>query len=355
MKNDRNINLDLIRCIAVLTVICVHFFLHNGYYNVPVLGKKMYIATLMRTAFMVCVPLFLLLTGYLMNKKNLSKKYYYGIIRTLAMYFLSTLFILIYRIFLKNEPISLVYCIKNITSFYQYSWYISMYIGLFMLIPFINLIYNNLRGKKQKLALIVTMCIITALPSITNTFAFPVVPEWWINIYPFTYYFLGAYISEYKDDIKISLKLNFLLIILSVIIFGTYTFIRTQGSNFIYGAWCEWYSFANIITAVLVFIFLLRIKTDKMPCLIRRIITKISSISLGMYLVSWIFDDCFYPILNAKIPEMTDRLPYFFVMIPLVFICSFILSCITDLIYKGINLIIKKCFNKHIKSPAPHS
>ena len=75
MKKDRNINLDIIRCVAVLTVICVHFFLHNGYYNIPVLGKKMYIATIMRTAFMVCVPLFLLLTGYLMNKKTLSKKY----------------------------------------------------------------------------------------------------------------------------------------------------------------------------------------------------------------------------------------------------------------------------------------
>ena len=342
MKKDRNINLDIIRCIAVLTVICVHFFLHNGYYNIPVEGNKMYIATIMRTAFMICVPLFLLLTGYLMNRKTLSKKYYFGIIRTLAIYLISTLFILAYRKFIKNEPMSLIDCIKNLTSFYQYSWYISMYIGLFLLIPFLNLVYNNLNSKKQKNILITTMCIITALPSITNTFGFPIVPEWWVNIYPLTYYFLGAFIREYKVDIKISLKMNFLLIILAVTVFGTYTFIRTQGSNFIYGAWCEWYSFANIITSVLVFIFLLRIKTNNLPEFIKAVITKISALSLGIYLVSWIFDDYFYAILNAKILVMTDRLPYFFIMVPIVFICSFILSYITDLIYKGINHLISK-------------
>ena len=79
MQKERNINLDLIRTVAVISVISVHFFLNSGFYSLPLLGKTMYISTVFRTLFMICVPLFLLLTGYLMNKKELSKKYYGGI------------------------------------------------------------------------------------------------------------------------------------------------------------------------------------------------------------------------------------------------------------------------------------
>ena len=346
MKKERNINLDIIRCIAVLTVVCVHFFLNNGFYNVTVLGKKMYVATIMRTAFMVCVPLFLLLTGYLMNKKTLSRKYYSGIKKTLAVYLMTSFFILAYKIFIKNENMSPAECIINITSFRQYAWYISMYIGLFLLIPFLNLMYNNLKDKKQKLVLIVTLLFMTVLPSASNIFGVLIVPEWWVGIYPLTYYFLGAFIREYKNKLKLSLWLNFILIIVGFVFFGTYTYFLTYNKKFVLGAWCEWYSLANITNSVLVFLFLLRIKTDKIPDFVKKIIIKISEISLGIYLASWIFDDCFYPKLNEAIPEMTDRRPYFFVMVPLVFICSSVLSYIVNLMYKIIVLTINKITKK---------
>lgn len=40
MKKSRNINLDLIRCLAVFSVISVHFFLNTGFYDEEVIGKK---------------------------------------------------------------------------------------------------------------------------------------------------------------------------------------------------------------------------------------------------------------------------------------------------------------------------
>ena len=72
----RNINIDLIKCIAVFSVISVHFFLNTNFYNTPVVGNKMYIAVFFRTLFMICVPLFIITTGYLMKNKELNKKYY---------------------------------------------------------------------------------------------------------------------------------------------------------------------------------------------------------------------------------------------------------------------------------------
>lgn len=78
MNLKRNLNLDLIRSIAVFSVLSVHFFLNNGFYEYPVDGGRMYMMVAMRTFFMICVPLFLILTGYLMNKKKLSIEYFSG-------------------------------------------------------------------------------------------------------------------------------------------------------------------------------------------------------------------------------------------------------------------------------------
>lgn len=77
MMKKRNINLDIIRSIAVFSVLSVHFFLNNGFYTEIIKGKRMFVMFTMRTAFMICVPLFAILTGYLMNKKILSKTYYF--------------------------------------------------------------------------------------------------------------------------------------------------------------------------------------------------------------------------------------------------------------------------------------
>lgn len=70
----RNINIDLIKCIAVFSVISVHYFANVGLYKTIIEENKMYIGIVFRTLFMICVPLFIITTGYLMKNKMLSKK-----------------------------------------------------------------------------------------------------------------------------------------------------------------------------------------------------------------------------------------------------------------------------------------
>ncbi len=50
-KQSRNPALDVIRLFAFICVVSVHFFLNSIYYELPVSGSEMYIATLMRTFF----------------------------------------------------------------------------------------------------------------------------------------------------------------------------------------------------------------------------------------------------------------------------------------------------------------
>lgn len=53
MMKKRNINLDIIRSIAVFSVLSVHFFLNNGFYTEIIKGKRMFVMFTMRTAFMI--------------------------------------------------------------------------------------------------------------------------------------------------------------------------------------------------------------------------------------------------------------------------------------------------------------
>ena len=98
-----------------------------------------------------------------------------------------------YNTIYNGESFSIRHIIKSILNFdIGYSWYIKMYLGLFLLIPFINLIYNNLKNKKQKQVLILTMLVLTSFQGIFNI-KYNLIPDWWISIYPLTYYFIGCY------------------------------------------------------------------------------------------------------------------------------------------------------------------
>ena len=48
-----------------------------------------------------------------------------------------------------------------------YVWFVEMYIGLYLLTPFINTLYNNIDIKMKKYLIIILVCL-TFLPSTIN-------------------------------------------------------------------------------------------------------------------------------------------------------------------------------------------
>lgn len=341
----RNINIDLIKSIAVFLVISVHFFLNTKFYNMKVTEINMFIGIFFRTMFMICVPLFMITTGYLMKDKKLNKKYYIGIFRVLITYLLSSITILTYLKIYNNEPFDIYYILEKILTFScGYSWYIEMYIGLFLLIPFINLIYNNLKSKKQKQLLILTMLILTSFQGILNI-KYIIIPDWWINLYPLTYYFIGCYLKEYK--ININKYVNILLFFSLTALSSYINIIFSKGDYFKNEIYNNRGSIFNVLSAILFFIFIINLNLNKMPKVISKIITKISNLSLGIYLLSVIPDNLLY----FHIFKDTNLYSFkgYFTIIPLVFILSIVLSIIINVIYKLIDkFIIQKIFKKII-------
>ena len=330
-------SLDIIRIFAFISVISVHFFAYSEFYTEPVLGKRMFLMVMLRTFFMCCVPLFMVLTGYLMNNKKISKDYYKGIFRVIIIYLLASICCLLFS--MHTSPITFKDAILKLLDFTgaPYAWYIEMYLGLYLIIPFLNLAYHNLDSKKHKQVLVVTLIILTSLPYIFNNHV-KIFPAWWINIYPISYYFIGAYLSEYFPKVKF--KTLFLLLIVHILGIGFFIYHRSYGNTFDVSGWGEWGALTNVITTVLVFMILKKIKTDNWNIKAKKIIKYIASLCLGAYLVSWIFDTLFYPSLLEKVPSMVQRLKYMGVIVPLIILCSLLLSVIITFISKLVLKII---------------
>ena len=373
---NRNPAMDILRIVAVLCVISIHFFYHTGYYNTTADNDLMYFATVLRTLFSVCVPLFMILSGFLLCNKTLKKGYYSGIRKTIIVYILVAIACIIYKSCNGSYTLTTLTFFTGIFDFSgaNYSWYIEMYIGLFLIIPFLNIIYKNLDSRKQKNILLITLIAITILPSLFNAFKFDsyewwanpatdtdtqkLMPSWWVGIYPITYYFTGCYIREYGTKIK-----NVFLIIALVIAifgFGTFNFYRCYGSTFTTANYVYWYGIEPYVMSVLIFLIISKLKLENINVKTKFVLWKISDLVLGTYLLSFIFDAIYYyEFLNKNTTDFYARFPFMPLMILCVFVSALISSGIINLIAAGIEFCYKKICNlckekfskKHIDEP----
>ena len=361
---ERNPAVDIIRCLALFFVVSVHFMLNNGFYKQTVDGGEMFIMTLMRSLFIICVPLFLTLSGYLLRKKELTKRYFKRIFPILLTYVLTSIVCMLYSLLFNHEELSFGEAIMKILNFTgaPYSWYIKVYVRLFLLIPFLNILYNRLPSQKWKLGLISISLLICSAPSIEDILDFSfifggpaiksarIIPVWISYAYPVSYYFVGCYFSEYK--IKLRKSLNLLAIAVFVAIFALYSFWRSHNSTFISGTWGEYPSIFSAILSILVFNFIISFNYENFPKKLSYCFMKLSGLCLGAYLVSYIFDSLFYPILIRKVPVMTQRLWFYLIIVPIVYVTSLALSYVLSKIQKLLEIAFAKLLKIFKKNKA---
>lgn len=336
-KHKRAPALDAVRCIALFSVVSVHFFMHCGYYQTPVEGIRMYLMTLMRTVSMVCVPLFLMLSGWLLRNKRPEKAYYATLIRTLGIYVLASIVSALYRVYVVSPGITFAELASRFLKFTlpEYGWYIKMYIGLFLLIPYLNILYKGLQSQRQKQHLLLVLLFLTAGPCIGSMNSkYPLIPDWWILLYPAAYYYIGTYLREYPLKLRPASAGGLLLI--AVIAFGTLNYCLSYGKLFVWGSWQNWGSIIHVILAVLVFRLLTALDYSRVHPFLTGCLARMSDWSLGAYLVSWIFDNCYYRILNARVPDVHLRLNYYPVMVLAVFFSALALSALLSGIYAAV-------------------
>lgn len=338
----RNFGLDIIRTCAVFFVVSVHNFLYQQYYNMPLDTAGKFILTFVRELFYICVPLFLLLTGYLNGKAKPNKQYFIKIIKILISWFLISLICIGYSEFVLNED---VYWVQRIVSLFNftadgYGWYVEMYIGLFLMIPFLNILYDNLDNKKS---LIIIMFVITALPplfsgTVFNGVALDVMPDYWTVCYPITFYFLGRYLKD--NPLKLSLIKKIILIIVLLLVQSLLMYFYVNKNTF---SWSFLGGYGNLFTtviAVLFFSLFTNLKCNIKP--IKVVVSKISSVAFEIYLCSKVFDLIYYPLLYKSDGYSFMNFVFNYIkIVPLVFISSFVLALLINFVASKLYILIK--------------
>lgn len=329
MTKNRDLSLDLVRTLAVCQVLTVHFFTNSEFLKVPLTGPIMVVGAVIRTVMMTCVPLFLLLSGYLCGNWRWSRDYYWKGARVLTAYLLSSALCLIWKAVFWDGSLNPLTWVREVLNFNAapYSWYIEMYLGLFLLIPFINAAWETLEDR-GRLALTATMVVLGILPSLLNLSRYTdvqvqLIPGWWEKIYPLAYYCLGRWLREHPLRWRRSLCL--VLSLVPAVLGGILHWVKAAGGPLAFLDVTYWNGTLTAISAVLLFSALAGADLSRWPCVLQRGIGTLSRLSLTIYLVSWIPDQVYTRYLLSG-TSIGRQLLLGFLLIPVSLLCATLLA-----------------------------
>ena len=175
MRQQRSVNLDLLRILAMLFIVMYHFFIHGvmhqhttpeqGFFvtvdSSPIEKINFFLSQMLMVVVSTGVNLFVMISGYLLiQKKELRAK---------------SLIKLWFKVLLYSLTIAIVFCLAGGGSKYlvlksllplttnQY-WFMLPYFGLMLLAPFIARLISTLTQKQYALLLMALFAINFYLP-----------------------------------------------------------------------------------------------------------------------------------------------------------------------------------------------
>jgi len=356
IDKKRNSSIELLRIIAMIMIIMSHYSVHGGFCHDSIsFGfNKIFLHSILLGS--LGVDIFFLISGYFLSKSEFKINKILKIIFQVISY---TLIIYLLLSFINPEIFSKKELLRNLFPIiFEEYWFISTYIILYLMFPYLNILINNISHKEYK-KLLITMIIIwsiiyTSLSFINVTFQpYSLFVDATINA--ILMYFIGAYIQLYgKSIIKKHKKLNTKIMIISILILFIITIICCK-LNLGYIYILSFYhknSFFIILISVTLFINMLNKNIDF------KLINIISSCMFGVYLLhdnNYIRHILWHDILKSNTFQNSPYLIFhFFISILVVFsICTLIefirKNTIQKLADKYIDIVItkmNKLFNK---------
>ena len=325
--------LDLIRVIAMFFVVLVHattIYKFEGAYDVPT-----FIAALSRWLSYTCIPLFILLTGYLQANKKPCLTYYLKIIKTLIEYFIIGFVVAgIYWVCFGNgTPWWEILGKLCLFSYPGYSWYINMYIGLFIMTPFFNYLYKAIPEKEKWLFMI----------SLVILFSCPQVSSYWGSAYPIMYYFIGVFLKDKQ------FKVNKWILLGSVVVGCFWQMLMCVIP--LYGVESH-NNIGCLVISVAIFMLLYdaKVKTSsKHKMRAAKVLRIVANASMGTFLVSQVFESYTEVYFNKlALTTFSEKLPYLTYLTPIKFIFSVIIGIAISFVATGLYKLVMLAINKVI-------
>lgn len=339
-KKNRDVNMDLLRILAMLLVVTSHCIQHSEIMQNPNIS---YINTLgielLHIIGLMCNSCFILITGYyLIGSKFKIKKVLslWGI--TLA-YSIIIYFIGKETIGVNGNRFASFFPIINRTY-----WFITTYIILYFLSPIINLLINNMTKKQYKYLLIVTTIIYGIIRAVFTTYVVGIQDAMYV-------YFIGAYIRKYVI-IKKEKEYYLLKCITAILIIGILKLLIHQSlcyievgvvGNFLQKLYTGLEQFTNIFIIFATICLFMKFKTIQINNnIIGKVVNLVSPSLLSVYIIHEhpnIRDYIWQNIFNfGKYANSWVLIIYMIFAIILIFIMCILI----DLIRRGVYKALKK-------------
>ena len=341
--------IDIVRTLAVLCVICGHFFSVNTPYNQTAFeGASMYLQGYMKSVFCnLGVPFFLLLSGYLCCHKTLSSFYYRGLSRVLIPYVV----ISIITWLVLSDTRSVGQLVMGILGFKTigYAWYVEMYLGLFLLIPFVNAVLREVFGNGWTKHLLITLLLMTSLPALVNRNGITLVPGFWTMMFPLTYYVIGATIRQYEPH----LKSKYLGVFCAMALFAIgpiseSVLYKVSGGCISSSVSGGYYSLINVAASSLLFLGFYDL--GNLPKWLSKAFEFCALAAFETFLFSYLFDKLLYPVFLDKFYISQSQFIVWFIPITAtVFSLSLMASYLYKESFQLITLVAKHVKNRGIR------
>lgn len=223
----RESNFELMRIISMFFIVLFHMFISTGGSIINyTTGHTKSIVELLCMIIIVHVNSFILVSGYFQYDKKSSMK---KVLKLLLMaWFYKVVIAIIFYTICKEKFVFLSF-LKIISPIeYPGSWFLTVYILLYILSPYINIIINKLNKKEYQKLLITLFVVCSIIPTITDQATFS---STGFTIVHFVYiYIVGAYLKKYpiskEESIKkISMKKKRIILVMTFLGIGIINFL----------------------------------------------------------------------------------------------------------------------------------
>ncbi|MCS2449220.1 acyltransferase [Bacteroides thetaiotaomicron] len=322
----RESNFDILRSLAMLSIVLAHA-LNYGMYK----GKEISFYSSMNSLFYplfstissLGVELFVLITGYFLSGTTMRLDKIGKI--WVETFFYSLVIALIFQFGTSYDVklIDFVFPIRN----NQY-WFVTQYLGLLLLAPFLNLLVNILSKKKFQGLLFVLFMLVCTI-SFNIPYGNIIIEGAGTSLFLFIYIFLiGAYFRKHGFPHVIQMNSGKFFLILLLLQWLGGIAINMSRPIGLYGGFSISYNGLSLLTAIMFFVYFKEIKVK--DHLITRLILKTSSLTFGVYLIHehacvrhWIWK------------EQLDlisywNLPYYWIIVILLCLAIFVICIMID-------------------------
>lgn len=341
MKN-RIVYLDILRIIACFSVVFLHVAA-SKWGETSVYTFEWQVFNFYDCLVRFCVPVFVMISGVFFLEPdrdiNFKKILNNNIFKIVQVFIFWSLIYSIYKIVIKNASINLSFFLEIMYGYYH-MWFLFMIVGLYIITPFLRKIAKDKKLIEYFILLSFIFCYIVNLvmfiPKISEIIEIIINKINLVFVLGYTgYFFTGYYLNKYELDLKIK-KLIYILAtisLLATILISSFLSVKSGNPN----SSLHGYLLPNtFIISCAIFIFskenILRNKLIKYNL---EIINKISSVSLGIYMIHVLYLE----ILSKIGISTLDFNPI--ISVPLISILVFMCSYITVYIMSKIPFLRK--------------